>query len=748
MTFTVQQNQAQASKIVESEKSLSNKLATAIAESDFLSLKTENKYIAIHGTDLDIYKPTAQHLFVSLSGGQDVKITEGSVYLNHHNCLTTGTLRNSLYLEPWKELTSVRNLYIRLNFKGQIRLRVYQVVIGVLPELVSNQALNHSQMESARIKLPSVRDFPKNCRLFWDVVCEGDSAEIESVAYETDTPPANDGRMVVLLRTFGRTKDILALLKQFDSDAGKPEYESLFKHLYFVVLDTSADIDRLYQETTWKNINVAILKSANLGGGGNASHLLYLVRSAFQKLNVEPDDLLILDDDLDVSAETLRRYASFCRYRTQDVICSLPVFMKSQPIVLWEDGGYWGRLNPNEEMTLERKTLFPTLLRHGWRFKGFDHLDELATLNYCEYSTFIFYGVPYKVFLKLGYPTAFFLRGDDIEYSLRANSYGIKLFTNPNLCAWHEPAHSFVQEYMAILHGIMINLAYGGNQLNYYVDFFEKRVREHASVYDDIGLIVYTEILKTLTEDTPVLLLDFDKHYIEKFKFFKQFNSAYKWISPFLVQRMRHKMGEIPSVADPKAKAYGTIVVPFVHMGDQSHLRFKSVLLHNPHSEMYRHINVEDMGQRQRVIEQMSLYYSLLSKLIANFPKIVEKWQKLMVNTQQEEFWAAINKRTQEKNALLQSSSSQNNSDSNNGDRSLSPEYAELNASISPVLDKSEAEEKVLSINATDESLDIALPPDFSIDGYLERNQDVAAAGVDPVQHYLMYGRFEGRVWN
>ena len=741
MTYTLPHNQTQASRTFQNEQSLVNNLAEAICDSSFLSTKTEKEYTTIHGIDIDIYKPTAQHLFVSLSGGQDVRIANNSIHLNRDNCLTTGTLRNSLYLEPWKELTKVHGLYLRLKFRGVIRIRVYQVVFGVMPELINSQWLDHPEMETTRIKLPTLQDYPKNCRLFWDIVCEGERAEIESVSYETNTATTNDGRLVVLLRTFGRTKDILRLLKQFDEDAAKSEYRDLFERLYFVVLDTSSDIDRFYQETTWHNINVAAIKSANLGGGGNASHMLYLIRSAFEKLNAEPDDLLILDDDLDISSETLRRYASFCRYRTQAVICSLPVFMKSQPIVLWEDGGYWGRLNPNEEMCLERQSLFPTLLRHGWRFKGFDHLDELATLNYCEYSTFIFYGVPYKVFLQLGYPTAFFLRGDDIEYSLRANAAGIKLFTNPNLCAWHEPAHSFVQEYMAILHGIMINLAYGGDKLDNYVDFFEKRVREHASVCDDIGLIVYTEILKTLVEDTPVLLLDFAQHYLEKFKFFKQFDRSYKWISPFLVQQMRHKMKDIPASSDPKAKAYGTLVVPFVHMGDQSHLRFKSVLLHNPHSEMYRHIDVADIKQRKLVIEQMSVYYGLLSKLIANFSDIADKWRQLMVNTQQEEFWLAITMQTREKNALLQTSSR------GNKEQALPVGYPEADLPPEPIFQDADEEKIFLANTSLPDSLDSGLPEDFDIDAYLERNQDVAAAGVDPVQHYLMYGRFEGRTW-
>jgi len=38
-----------------------------------------------------------------------------------------------------------------------------------------------------------------------------------------------------------------------------------------------------------------------------------------------------------------------------------------------------------------------------------------------------------------------------------------------------------------------------------------------------------------------------------------------------------------------------------------------------------------------------------------------------------------------------------------------------------------------------------ALPADFDAAGYLQRNADVRAAGVNPADHYLRWGRNEGR---
>lgn len=711
-----------------------SQLAQAIADSQFLDPKATSDYVSLQGLDHDIYKPTTQHLFLTFSGSQEVRIIGQSIQFQKNVCITAGTLRNSFYVEPWRQLTKLKPLFLKVKSKGTVRFRIYQVSLGHLPEMIASHTLKSEEIQTNHLQLPDLQDYPKNCRLFWDVVCESDTAELYDVAYETKDLPVTEGRLVVLLRTFGRTQDIAKLLDKFNTDAQRPEYQDLFNRLYFVVLDTSANIDEHYAQKTWSHLNIAALKSANLGGGGNVSHMLYMVSSAFEQLSAEPDDLLIMDDDLEISTESLRRYAAFCRYRSQEVVCSLPVLMKSEPTVLWEDGGYWGKLNPNEEMSMQRRSLFPTLLRHGWRFKGFDHLDEMASLNFCEYSTFIFFGLSYKLFKTLGYPTAFFLRGDDIEYSLRLNAAGYRLFTNPNLCAWHEPAHSYVQEYMAIMHGLMINLSYGGDQLKDYIDFFEKRIADHSSVGDDLGLTVYAEILKTLTQDTSVFELDFQSHYLDKFKFFKQLGNHYKYLSPFIIEQIHAKHGEIPQTSDQKAKPQGTLIVPFIHMGDRSHLKFQSVLLYNPHSQLYYHIDMENLDHRRKLIQKKSEIYQVLATFIEKYDIIVNNWVTKMTRTQQENFWVEIHQKYQQESVLLSSSH-----------YSESEEVKAAEVSVIP--QDSEAESSEIYMQSENDIGSEFLPEDFDVAGYLKLNKDVAEDGQDAIRHYLLYGRYEGRVW-
>jgi len=287
---------------------------------------------------------------------------------------------------------------------------------------------------------------PKNTRLFWKANAVHSDVELSDVSFYTDSQPISDGRMVVLLRTFGRTNDIIQLMTQLDQDLGN-KYREIAQSLYFIILDSSDSehLEETYRQCEWGNLSAFVFKSENLGGGGNISHLLYLMDKSFEKIDAYPDDILILDDDLNLTTEVLHRYFRQSYFRTKEVITSLPIFMKSKPNTIWEDGGYWGKLSEQTQgMSLNRQSIFPTLIRHGVTLTGYEHLDNFSTINYCEYSTFIFFGLSYNSFKKLGYPCAFFLRGDDIEYSLRAELNNIPLYTNPNLFAYHKGRNFFI----------------------------------------------------------------------------------------------------------------------------------------------------------------------------------------------------------------------------------------------------------------------------------------------------------------
>ncbi|WP_157991580.1 glycosyltransferase family 2 protein [Caldimonas tepidiphila] len=700
-----------------------------------------------------------RHLFFAASADTSKNFDRSGIQLEEGEWLATGTFRNSLYVEPIAQLSSIRGLSVLVEFEGVIRFKMMRATRNGGTQVIKEVVLQSSERAQHVLNIGSPTDLPEGSRLFWHIDALNIGVTIYDVSYVTMALPNSECRLAVLLRTFGRTTDVKAILRRF-VDAARQDrfYASLLSHVNFWVLDTTAGSETQYVEDWQKELNLRVLVGPNLGGGGNAGHLLKLFSDACDASKTPPTEVLMLDDDLSLSMESLARYFMFCAYRTQDIVCSLPVLMKSRPAVVWEDGGFWGRLNDFQAGAgfNRKRNLFPFLLKHGRQLDSFGPLDDFCALNTCEYSTFIFFGMPMRVFQKIGYPACFFLRGDDIEYSLRAYDAGVPMITNPNLAAWHEPAHSYGQEYMAILHGVIINLTYSDSDVDFYVRFFEERMHEHLSIDDLSGLDVYKRVLAELLDpQSKVLTENFQSHYI-----------------PVLKELGAIKAIKIPDVdkdaLERRAAETGALIVPFVYPGYHKHTgTSRSIVVVNHGARSYREIQAPKPGMRTAVLCE---YANLLGQLSENFAEIRARWQQRLATTSAPKFWESIRDRyvTDTREIYCEAAVALENFDSvedaflgydkggeaYKGDQKQKKQSGKRQGNfikavqkyVSPVKPQTPVVMEAASVisKAAGGGFE-SLPADFDPAVYLHINDDVKAAGLDPRKHYLLYGMKEGR---
>lgn len=349
-----------------------------------------------------------------------------------------------------------------------------------------------------------------------------------------------------------------------------------------------------------------------------------------KEADVRPDELLLLDDDLSISLETLYRHWSATLFRSDNTVFTLPVFMKSEPRRMWEDGAFWGRfLGASPSST--RTHLAPRLLRHNLTFRGLDNLDKLAVRNYPEDCTFIFFGLSWALFEKLGYPLAIFLRGDDIEYSLRVRSMtGAQIMSNPNLAAWHEPAHSYGQEYMSIAHGMLINMAYGPEAPDALLRFFHMQALRHLSLNDVAGLTLYAEILRDFMAENIFLENGFAGHYVNRLKYFKTFETEFESIPTEIVENLRQAhSGGASQLAEH----------PFLYMGVEARDNIGTVLLFNPHTKTYRTYRHDDVAVMEAAATKAAELFALIADFGTNYSRFHAHYLDKIAACRKEEFW-------------------------------------------------------------------------------------------------------------
>lgn len=713
----------------------------------------------------------APHLYLAQNDEASRAWHDHGLTLAADDWLGGGTLRNSLYVAPWLELTRVRSLALQVEARGSLRLRVMRASAGRPAELLKEQHLVSRQRQTHVVPLGSLSAWPADSRLFWHLDAVDDS-QVHEVNWCTREVPATGTRLAVLMRTWGRTADLQAQLRRFaDAAALDTWHARVLSHCSFWVLDASPQAAALWPDTPAPGLDLRVLQGPNLGGGGNASHLMAQFLAACDaEPEQTPTDVLLLDDDAIVSMESLARHFVACSLREVPHISTLPVLQRSRPDTVWEDGGYWGRLNfqLNGELGC-RRNLFPHLLKHGLALAGYDHLDAFGPLNRCEYATFIFFGLPMAVLRRIGLPAAFFLRGDDIEYSLRAQAQGVPVVSNPNLAAWHEPGHSYPQEYMAILHAVLINFRHSDGGAADLVAWFEQRFAEHAALGDLEGMKLYLGVLDSVLDSQSSLLTpDFAQHYAQRL--------------PALAAIASHKLPQAERQrVEREASAQGALLLPFVYPGFHPATGpRRTVLLCNAGAGSYREVPpcapAERLALHRQALER-------LEALSRSFDALQAFWCERLARAGTLAFWEQVRQAQAEQTRLLlrqlparpvpapaDAAAAHIGADTpaeHDASPLASVPVRELRRRIEGQLAdlarlRREAQGRPAAARRADQpwwrrwwpgrrtprpvpTTSAALPPDFDPAGYLQLNADVARTGMDARQHYLRYGRAEGR---
>ncbi|MDP3338736.1 glycosyltransferase family 2 protein [Frigidibacter sp.] len=538
--------------------------------------------------------------------------------------IDSGTLRNSFYPELFMRHSNLVRTGIIFRVIGrwtvQVSFAAQGCAVAQITEVTLAPPAGHGTgiPYEVTVEVPLTKGLPDGARLFWRARADEDQARLLEANWSARAPFRTEGRLLVVLRTFGRTQDIVDMLESFQEEADRtdaPRYRHLLCNTFFLILDTSVGVsaESYKQLSELRDIRYHVFSGANLGGGGNMSQVMRMMVQACESAGVKPDDLLLLDDDLSISIETLYRHWASTLFRSDDTVFTVPVFMKSEPRKMWEDGAFWGRFLGAAPQGL-RTHLAPRLLRHNLTFREAEHLDTMAVRNYPEYCTFIFFGLSWRLFEKLGYPLAIFLRGDDIEYSLRVRKMaGAHIMSNPNLAAWHEPAHSYGQEYMSIAHGMLINMAYGQETPDALLRFFHAQALRHLSLHDVAGLMLYREILRDFLSKSAFLENGFARHYVDRLKLFKLFDAEFESIPGEVIDSLRHAhSGGGAQLAEH----------PFLYMGVEPREDIGTVLLFNQHARTHRVYRYDDVAVMEAAAQMAAEIFSLIAEFGQDFSKL------------------------------------------------------------------------------------------------------------------------------
>ncbi len=251
------------------------------------------------------------------------------------------------------------------------------------------------------------------------------------------------------------------------------------ENIHFYIVDNGQTLDKSVIENQY----TTLIPNKNTGGSGGFTRGYYeAVHSGANYTNI-----LFMDDDIVLDCEMLLRVYGILRTaKDNDLAVGGTMIKLSDFITQHEAGALWDgkrhiSLGQNKDLT-KRENVF-------------------AEYPECDYNAWWFYCFPSRWQEKYGYPLQFFIKEDDIEYSLRCAD---KIAVLSGIAVWHddfESKYDGFQEYYIkrnelILTSVNDQKAYPFFQVEKLMKCVMRQVVYQRYFLADIVIRAYDDYLK------------------------------------------------------------------------------------------------------------------------------------------------------------------------------------------------------------------------------------------------------------
>lgn len=430
------------------------------------------------------------------------KIENKKIFLERNGILKTNTFFNIFSAGKWFKYTNLQDLSLSFCGNGKVKLEVLQIHNdNETEQVVYSKDLELN--ENTVIELPTNIWQFNNGMIFFALTAH-ENVVIEKADYITNTQPANDIFIALNICTYRREEYLKNNITKLKNEILNNPNSSLYNKLEVFIADNGKTLG---DSITTDKIHV--FPNANTGGSGGFTRGLEEILAVSDEKKIT--HTIFLDDDIKLIPQVIERTAQFLSFIKDEFAESIipgAMLKSDSPDIQHEFGGCWQDkivlLRPGLEaikiqtLTLNDKENF--LINYaGWWYSCF-HLEALK---------------------KIGLPLQLFIKGDDIEYSLRLNTNIILL---NGIGVWHE---SFENKYQPInvyydeRNHLIINALYKPS-LKFIFQFFSE-IFWRTATFRYIDVYIYLKAVRDFCKGADWLLnIDSEKYHTNLLKYIKK----------------------------------------------------------------------------------------------------------------------------------------------------------------------------------------------------------------------------------
>ncbi len=327
----------------------------------------------------------------------------GRVCLKDGESVTFDTYYNAFSHIKYKKYTDIKRVTCKLETDGAGIARILRYVKDGQPEILAEKEIAGCGALCADVSSIEDKGF-----LYAQFTARGD-CEVVSGGWHADIGRARPVKIGIVICTYKREQYLRRNIENLR------KYMNDIEHKFFdvYIVDNAKTIDADFGD------GIKVIPNSNTGGSGG------FTRGIKEVLKGDYTHFLLMDDDILFDARILGRTASLLsalkeEYKSASVGGAMLILDK--PHMQKEQGGDW-----TGYVTAPRRHLLDA--RKADTICGNEEDKEP------NYNSWFYMCMPTDTPNKYGYPLPFFIRCDDVEYSLRAAEH---IIVTSGIAVWHE----------------------------------------------------------------------------------------------------------------------------------------------------------------------------------------------------------------------------------------------------------------------------------------------------------------------
>ncbi|MEW2004985.1 glycosyltransferase [Microbacterium sp. NPDC079208] len=336
--------------------------------------------------------------------------------------VSLGTYFNAFPASYWQHWTSVREVQLTVRTTGPATILVYRSNGGGVRQRVATREVTGEATTSFDLDLTQYSD---GGWIWFDIVADEKPAVLEGAEWTTEQEPARTGKASLGITTYNKPDYCVETLRAL---ASSPDALEFVDRIFLVDQGTQlvADQDGYAEVAERLGETLQVIRQGNLGGSGGFARAMH---ESLQR--PESDFVQLLDDDVRIEPESLRRSIVFGQFATT------PVLVGGHMFDLLDRPKLHGWAEVVDEGPFMWRNLYQEKMPHDFGVANLRQSPLLHMRMDADYNGWWMCLIPLDAVRKVGLSLPAFIKWDDAEFCLRAGEAGFPTVSMPGVALWH-----------------------------------------------------------------------------------------------------------------------------------------------------------------------------------------------------------------------------------------------------------------------------------------------------------------------